>query len=431
VKYPIGYLHWSANGSRNAIRQLLGEPGWGTDLMGAIPAGLDITKEVIDKYYSRFRSVPGYDCRTYADFREMLEKERNIDAVKVITPDHQHACNAIAVMNKGKHVIMHKPVANKINEARAVLETARKTGVVTHLLAWADRPQFQLVKKWIDEGAIGTLREVHNWSYRPVWEQFTKIPADTPPIPAGFNWELWLGPVPDRPFHPKYTHSNFRGWYEFGAGSVADMGIYSHHELFTTFGITALPTSIEAWGTTTREVNQNHAFQWVNNTVGFPYSCIIKWKFPAAGSSPKLDLFWYDGGMKPPRPEELEIDNIEMPQEGMLLVGDKGKILGGFNCQNPRIIPEAKMVAHTGSAVPPQISGVDATDVWIECVRNNKQSPGSFGNIAVYNETTLLAAVALRAGKRIEYDPVNVRVTNVPEADRYLRREEYRKGWEI
>jgi hypothetical protein len=431
VKNPVGYPDWSPGGVRNTLRQILEDPSWGANIIGA-PGGRDVAKDVVDRYYagkSRAGRVNG--CTAYSDFREMLENEPDMTAVKIITPDHQHGIQAITSMKKGKHVVMHKPIANIVHEARRTVETARDTGLTTHLLAWSDKSSYDLVKKWIDQGAIGTLREVHNWSFRPVWPQWTSNPADTPPIPEGFEWDLWLGPVPDRPYHPDYTHTSYRGWYDFGAGSVADMGIYSLWQLFKTFNINTPPVSIEALGTTTSVINENLVCQGHRNSVAFPASSILRWKFPEKGESPALDLFWYDGGMKPHNPPELEADNKDLPTEGMMFVGDKGKILGGFRCESPRLIPENKMVAFTGAANPPEDVTIGGTDVWIDAILNKKQSPGSFQSAAECNETAILAAVALQAGRKIIYDPENMKITNFPEANRFLYRGEYREGWEI
>jgi hypothetical protein len=431
VKNPAGYLDWSVNGVKNSLRRLLEDNSWGENIKG-VPGGRDVGKDVVDRYYAnKGVNQRRNGCTAYSDFNEMLDKEPDMTAVKIITPDHLHAIQAINSLKKGKHVIMHKPVANVVNEARRTVDIAKNTSLTTHLLAWSDRSSYALVKKWIDEGAIGKLREVHNWSYRPVWPQWTSNPSEKPPIPEGFDWGLWLGPVPDRPYHPDYTHTNYRGWYDFGAGSVADMGIYSLWQLFTTLGITTAPVSIEAFGTTTSKVNENHVCQGHRNTVAFPYSSIFRWKFPAFGSSPELDLFWYDGGMKPHTPPEVEADNMDLPTEGMMFVGDKGKIMGGFRCENPRIIPGKMMIDHTGAADPPKDETTGGTDVWIDAVLNNRQSPGNFQSASICNETALLAAVALRAGRKIIYDPVNMKVVNFPEADRFLYRQEYRKGWEI
>lgn len=435
VKHPTGYLDWSPYGIRDSIRGLLGDKKWGEDLPG-IPGGRDTGKEVVDRYYlgqgqGQGQSAGNKGCTAYADFREMLDSEPDMTAVKIITPDHQHAVQAIAAMKKGKHVIMHKPVANRVYEARVTVETARQTGLTTHLLAWSYRSQYDVVKKWIDEGAIGTLREVHNWSYRPVWPQWPENPSEPKPVPDGFDWDLWLGPVPDRPYHPDFTHNVYRGWYDFGAGSVADMGIYSLWPLFRTFGINTPPVSIEALGTTTNTVTPLNTCQMVNNTVSFPHSSILRWKFEPETGAPGLDLFWYDGGMKPHNPPEMEADNLELPREGMLFAGDEGKIIGGFHCENPRIIPREKMISFTGSEDPPEDRIERGTDVWINAVLKGEQSPGSFQDVEVCNETTLLAAVALRAGRKILYDPESMVVKNIPGADRFLYRGEYRKGWEV
>ena len=170
-----------------------------------------------------------------------------MDAVKIMTPDHLHASIAIAELKKGKHVMVHKPIANRMYEGRLAVETARKTKLVTHLLAYGSGAGNGRIASRIKEGVIGPLREVHNWSNRPVWPQYTEIPTDRPPIPKGFDWDLWLGPALDRPYHPHYTHTVFRGWYEFGGGSMADMGIYSLWPVFTELELGA-PLSAEEIG---------------------------------------------------------------------------------------------------------------------------------------------------------------------------------------
>jgi hypothetical protein len=297
-KLTTDYIDWSADGIKNGIRKALGDSSWGAGYDG-IPGGRDIGQEFVNKYYAKDTSQKFKGCTSYVDFRELLEKEKDIDACKIMTPDHLHATISIAAMKKGKHVVIHKPIANRIYESRLTIDTAKKTGVSTHLLAWSQRTGMEMAKQWINEGAIGTLKEIHNWSYRPVWQQWTSNPQDTPPIPKDFNWDLWLGPVPERPYHPNYTHCVFRGWYDFGGGSIADMGHYSLWPLFLTLGVNAPAYSAEAYATTTRTV-VNHVSKAVENNVAFPYSCIIRFKFAAQQNLPKFDLFWYDGGMKPP-----------------------------------------------------------------------------------------------------------------------------------
>src|SRR5262249_50073359 len=169
----------------------------------------------------------------------------DVNAVKIMTPDHLHATIAIAAMKKGKHVLMHKPLANRLHEVRLVIETARKTKVATHFLPASEGANIRMIKGWVDDGAIGAQREIHNWSNRPVWPQYATIPAERPPVPAGFDWQLWLGPSVDRPYHPHFTHAVFRGWYEFGGGALADMGHYSLWPVFQLFDLDA-PVAVES-----------------------------------------------------------------------------------------------------------------------------------------------------------------------------------------
>lgn len=428
--YSTNYVDWSLNGIRNGIRKVLDDASWGEGVEG-IPGGRDVMKEYIEQYYAKNKPSGNYTgCNAYADFRELLEKEKDLDAVKVMTPDHLHATISIAAIKKGKHVVIHKPIANRVYESRLLVETAaKKNKVSTHLLAWTKRTGYDIALEWIKDGAIGNLKEIHNWSNRPVWPQWVTAPENTPPIPKGFNWDLWLGPVPDRPYSPKYTNAVFRGWYDFGAGSIADMGHYSLWPLFLTFGFNVKPVSIEAYGTTTCDIT-NHVSHKVRNTVAFPHSSNIRFKFPSQDGWNPFDLFWYDGGMKPPNPEELAADNKVLPTEGMLFVGDKGKILGGYHCQKPRIIPEKKMNDYMGGDEIPRDTIESGEPVWIDAFKNGKQSPGSFPNADVISETINLGAVALRAGRKIEYDAADMKVTNYDKANQFLTRE-YRPGWEL
>jgi hypothetical protein len=235
--------------------------------------------------------------------------------------------------------------------------------------------------------------------------------------------------VPDRPYHPNYTHNVFRGWYEFGGGSMADMGHYSLFPLFVALGIENPPVSAEAYGTTTRTI-VDQVCQAVNNNVAFPYSCMIRFKFPAQKVLPAFDLIWYDGGMKPFPPEELTEDNRTLKSEGMLFVGDKGKILAGFHGDSPRLIPEKKMRDYAGTNDTGRRERTRRSDTWAACIKNKKESPGSFQRAFCVNETINLGAIALRAGQRVDYDTKTMKITNLPQANKYLTRK-YRTGWEL
>ena len=288
---------------------------------------------------------------------------------------------------------------------------------------------------WVRDGAIGTLREVHNWTNRPVWPQYATLPADAPPVPEGFNWDLWLGPEAERPYHPNYTHMVFRGWYDFGGGSLADMG---HYSLWTVFNALELgsPTSIEPMLSHDCAFRENVVSSTVKNDFSFPTASIVRFKFAARGQRPAIELTWYEGGMRPPTPAELDEDGKELPAEGMMFVGEKGKILAGFHVDSPRLIPEKAM---RGRQAPPerprraqrepgQISA--GLKQWIAACRGGAQSPGNFLNAGPISETANLYAVALRTRQKLLYDGTSKRITNAADANKYLSRS-YRKGWEI
>ena len=424
------YVEWGKGGIRKQIRGYLGKPTWRENDHGC-PGGREVGREVVDGYYARKRAAEKLGaCAAYADFREMLAKQKDLDAVKVITPDHLHAAIAIAAMKAGKHVVMHKPIANRLYEGRRVIATARKAKVATHLLAYGSGSGNGRIVERIKQGAIGTLREVHNWTNRPVWPQYTEIPADRPAVPKGFDWALWLGPVPDRPYHPHYTHTVYRGWYDFGGGSMADMGNYSLWPVFTGLDLGA-PVSAEAWGTHTCSILDGVSRR-ARNDFSYPTACTIRLHFAARPGQPAVDLFWYDGGMKPRLPEELEAQGVTMSREGILFVGDEGVILAGFNGGNPKRFAKGKAEAlRTGNASPtgrPKAKRRSAD--WVDAMRGGEPSPGSFLNAAALTDAVNLGTVALRTGSKVLFDSKAMRITNVSRANKYLHRE-YRKGWEL
>ena len=428
------YVEWGKNSIRNRIRSYLGKPAW-RENDGGCPGGREVGREVVDTYYANQRSAENFKaCSAYADFRELLEKEKDLDAVKIMTPDHLHAAVSIAAMKKGKHVVVHKPIANRLHEGRLVVETARKTKVATHLLAYGSGTANGLIAQRIKQGAIGPLREVHNWSNRPVWPQYTEIPTDTPPVPKGFDWDLWLGPAIHRPYHPHYTHTVFRGWYDFGGGSMADMGIYSLWPVFTALNLAA-PLSARAWATHTCSI-VDQVSRPAKNDFSYPAACSIRFEFAARADMPAVDLFWYDGGMKPRLPKEIEAHNIEISREGILFVGDEGAIMAGFHGQNPQLFAKGKKEPFRTEGTSPQRAGGGRRQPgkrhspWLEAVKAGEQSPGSFLNAGPISDTVNLGTVALRAGRKVLFDSRNMKITNIADANKYLHRE-YRKGWEL
>jgi hypothetical protein len=401
---------------------------------GVIPGGRDVAKGIVESYYAKKLSTEKFKgCSAYADFRELLDKEKDLNAVKIMTPDHLHATISIAAMKRGKHVMLHKPIANRLKEAKLVIETARQTGVATHFIPWDTNGSMEQVLAWIKDGAIGTLREVHNWTNRPVWPQYATLPTDKPAVPEGFDWNLWLGPEADRPYHPNYTHMVFRGWYDFGGGSMADMG---HYSLWTVFNALELdsPVSIEPVFSHNCVFNENVAAT-VKNDFSFPTAGSVRFRYPAKGERPAIDLIWYEGGMRPPAPAELDEDRKELPAEAMMFVGDKGKILAGFRVENPRLIPETRMAAYAAPETtarrqrePNELA--PGIKQWIAACRGGKPSPGNFLNAAPITEAVNLYAVALRSRQRLLYDAAQMKITNVADANKYLARE-YRSGWEL
>lgn len=427
-EYSTDYLDWSPRGLLNSLQQTLGQPDWGAFIKG-IPGGRAFAQKFVEDYYARQQKTSYKGVRAYEHYRELLEKETDIDVVKIMTPDHHHGWMALEAIKKGIGVVTHKPIANRLAEGRMVIDAARQQQVPTHLLAWADKPNYRLIKQWIDDGVIGTLQEIHNWSYRPVWPQYMGRPQDSRPVPEGFNWQAWLGPEKDRPYHPHYTHNVFRGWYDFGGGSIADMGHYSLFPLFEILGVTTAPHSAKAYGTVYRTTEQQVCRE-VKNDAAFPYSCTYKFQFPQQDKLPAFDLFWYDGGLKPFPPAELEIDQRDIPAEGLLFVGSKGKIMAGFQGSNPEILPKAKMEAYQGPKVAEAATPQTRTDTWVSALLQNQEPPGSFLKAGPITDMVNLGAAALRSGQRLEFDAAQARITNHETANQFLKRD-YRAGWEM
>jgi hypothetical protein len=424
------YVEWEKGSIRETIRVYLGNPSWRENDNGC-PGGREVGREIVDTYYKNQRGADSFKaCASYADFRELLEKEKDVDAVKIMTPDHLHATISIAAMKKGKHVLMHKPVANRLYEARLVIETARKTGVATHLLAYGAGAGNTRIMTRIKEGAIGGLREIHVWSNRPVWPQYTEIPTDTPPVPKGLDWDLWLGPALDRPYHPHYTNAVFRGWYDFGGGSMADMGIYSLWPVFVALNLGS-PMSAEATKTHSCEI-VNNVSRTKKNDFSYPTACTIRFTFPASAGASVPVLFWYDGGMLPRLPDAIASQNVDIPIEGILFVGEKGMIMAGFMGEDPQLYTQGK----SEPLFPPQPAEQadkqeqQETPPWLPALKGGPQSPGSFLNAGAISDTINLGTISLRAGKKVLFDSDSMKITNDEAANQYLYRE-YRKGWEL
>ncbi|MBN2138462.1 MAG: Gfo/Idh/MocA family oxidoreductase [Sedimentisphaerales bacterium] len=413
-------------------RQSNDYPQWGGphgEKHGA-SGGREVGKQRINEYYAQARGAGSYDgCTAYADFRELLEKERDLDAVFIMTPDHLHATIAIAAMKRGVMVGTHKPVANFMYEARLACETAAKTKVATQLFAFLDHKENYIVKEWIRRGVIGKVKELHRWTNRPVWPQGSPyLPTNTPPIPEGFDWELWLGPSQPRRYSPDYTHTVFRGWYEFGAGCLADMGYYGFWVDWRVLNL-GIPVTAEANSSFTCEVRDFRSTP-VKNNLSFPHAATIRWKVPVLGRAETVEVFWYEGGIRPRTPDALIAKGGELSKEGVMFVGEKGIIMADYGYSNLRLVGVDRGDDIVASIKAPEVEMIGQTDEMVRAFKGGKASRGSFENARIVAEAICLGNVAIRAERRLEWDTVNMRVTNAAEANKYLRRK-YRKGWEL
>ena len=372
-----------------------------------------------------FRRYP--NARKYRDFREMLDKEGDgIDAVVVATPDHVHAVASMAAIKKGKHIYCEKPLTRTIHEARALTLAAREAKVATQMgnqgMAFEGN---RLIKEWIWDGAIGDVREVHVWSDRPThqgklplwWAQGIERPTDTPAVPDHLDWDLWLGPAPYRPYHPAYVPFRWRGWWDFGSGGLGDLGIHNQAPVFSTLKLGA-PTSVHASSTAVYEET-------------LPLASTVHYEFPARGDMPPVTVHWYDGGLIAARPPELE-DNRELPREdGLIFVGDKGTMLvTGWGGNSPRLIPETKMRSYKQ---PPKTlpRSIGHYEEWIKACKEGTPTESSFDFAGPMTEAVLLGTVCVRAGGlKLLWDGASMKVTNLPEANQYVRCT-YRESWTL
>ena len=286
-----GYENWGADLTSPGEARLA--PHFETSLgMG----GREPAKRLVEAYYgSRKGSASGAykGCAAYADYRELLAKENGLDAVYVATPDHWHAPIAITAMRQHKHVLGQKPMAHSIADAHRMAATAKEMKVATSVTV--NNPSSDsthLIAQWIDAGAIGHVREVHNWSSRPFWPQGIDRPTEVQPIPAGLDWDMWLGPAPERPYNNAYLPFVWRGWYDFGCGSFGDMGCYSFAGIFKILGLTP-PLRVES--------SSSDSYPET-----FPKASMVHLTFPAVGNHGEVRMSWYDGGLRPPRPAGIE-----------------------------------------------------------------------------------------------------------------------------
>ena len=369
------------------------------------------------------------NAKRYKDFRIMLEKQKDIEAVVVATPDHCHAVASMAALKLGKHVYCEKPLTYTVYEARALTEEARKAKVATQMgIQGHAAESARLLCEWIWDGAIGPIREIHAWTPHPVWPQGIDKPEDTPPVPDTLDWDLWLGPAPQRAYHPAYLPALWRGWWDFGTGGLGDMGCHIFDPINWAMKL-GHPTSVEA----SSSIFVREGLNWdkVRNTESYPRASIVYYQFPERGDMPPLKLVWYDGGVMPATPEELEPGRTMGDRYGgVLYIGDKGKILTGSHGANgARIIPETKMQEYQRPAktIPRSIGH---RQEWIEACKGGKKTGANFDYSGPMTEMVLLGNIALRTGKKLKWDGPNMYITNELEANEFLHRP-YRQGWSL
>jgi len=378
--------------------------------------------DVDEGYAGRvFKKYP--DARKWADYRKMLDEQKDIDAVVIATPDHTHAVIAMAAIKRGKHVYCEKPLAHCIWECRQLAEAAREAKVATQLGNQGQASESnRLVSEIIWDGAIGSVREVHAWCNRPISQRGIARPKDTPPVPATLNWDLWLGPAKYRPYHPAYLPFSWRGWWDFGTGVLGDIGCHQLDPVFRALKL-GYPTTVEACSS-----NMDEGPAVKEETA--PKSSIVRFEFPAREGFPPLLLTWYDGGLMPPRPVELEEGRKFGEVDDNLFVGDKGKMLGY------RLIPESRQKEY---GKPPQkiARSPGHHREWIDACKGGPPARSNFDWAGPLTEVILLGNVALKMekqlyekGLKLRYDGPKMEVTNLPEANKYIR-DEYREGWSL
>ncbi len=355
----------------------------------------------------------------FKDYRVMLEKRKDIDAVMVATPDHMHAPIALAAMRAGKHVYVEKPMAHSIEEARVMAAIAKETGLVTQMGNNGHAGEgLRLTREWIQAGAIGTVREVHGWSDRPGkwWRQPVDRPAETLSVPADLDWDLWLGCAPQRPYHKAYHPFAWRGWFDFGTGALGDMAVHNLDPAFYALDLGA-PSAAEAQSS---GLGRETYAAWQ----------VITFEFDARGAQPALKMLWYDGGKLPAKPADLG-DEIDLPDNGILFLGDKGTMLCGGWSGAPKLFPATRREAYQ---LPPKTipRSIGHRQEWIKACKDRKpeDAKAGFAYSGPFTEALLVGNLAARLRGRVEWDSVNLRARNAPDAEALVRKT-YRAGFGI
>ncbi|MBQ17491.1 MAG: hypothetical protein CMJ65_10235 [Planctomycetaceae bacterium] len=371
----------------------------------------------IDEKYAgpNFEKYPA--ARRWRDFRRMLDRQKDIDAVVVSTPDHSHAAIAISAMRQGKHVYCEKPLARTIGEVRRMRTVARETRVATQMGNHGTyEPSFRRAVEIVRSGAIGRVTEVHTWSDRPskYWKQSIPRPRPTPPVPAHLDWDLFLGPAPTRPYHPVYHPFTWRGWWDFGTGVLGDIICHTINLAYMSLEL-GYPTRVS---TRSEGLMPETAPKWA----------VMTFEFPARGKQPPVKVTWYESGKQPPR--ELALGH-PLPANGSLLIGDKGRLLqtdmyGAYYT----LLPKAKFAGYQPPAPSLPRARIGHHQEWIDAAKTGSATMANFEYAGRLTESFLVGNVALRTGRTLDWDGQAMKARNCPDADRFIHAE-YRKGWTL
>lgn len=366
-----------------------------------------------------FEAYP--DAARYYDYRRMFdEMGAEIDGVIIATPDHTHAKITADAMQRGLHVYTQKPLTWSVAEARFLRQLATKTDVVTQMGNQGhSNDDARLVNEHVRSGSIGTVKTVHVWTNRPIWPQGEDLPEVVHRRPDELRWDLFLGPAPNEPYHENFHPFSWRGWVEWGTGALGDMGAHLIDHPYWALKLGA-PETVQT---------RSSAF----NGVSWPQASTTYYQFPAREERPPVEMIWYDGGLRPERPEELPDDEQLSPEGGVLYEGEDGYLLHENYGENPRIFPVEK--ANELDKPPQQFERVEDENHelnWVRAIRGEAEATSDFEYAAPLTETMLLGLVSLRAGhRRLRWDGDAGTVTNVSDANQYLARQTPRKPWAL
>ena len=427
-----------------------------SDIINAWDNGHNNVVALCDIEWKKMEQVIGKfpAAAKYTDFREMLDKHKDIDAVTISTPDHTHAVAAMAAMQLGKHVYVQKPLTHNIHEARMLTLAARKYKVVTQMgNQGASNPGVKKMVEWFDSGLIGKVDRVHVWTNRPVWPQGIPVPGGTHAKPESVDWESWVGPAKWVDYNPAYHPFKWRGWWNFGTGALGDMGCHLIDAPYRVLGL-GYPTEVEC------SVGAVYTRDWTPEWIpeGCPPSSVVQIKFgPTAKNRSKVTMTWSDGGIRPFHPDLMPTDELPGDTDGsngVIIIGTKGVMTCGTYGVNPRIYTSK------GGKIEfvPEKSPSDALPEyghhrsWTEACKAGFESgphkalTSSFDYSGPMTETVLMGNLAIRSynlrvqksqggfeypgRKLLTWDGAKMKITNFDDANQFVTRE-YRKGWEL